>query len=700
MGVLLITITATFILAQKRQTIVQNASYDATTHTFTENFDGQPTSPQPLTQVGQTTWDIAIHSRDNSTFDMLESMEGHHGIDCGAPLDTSGNLVTHHIDGTYEQSVFKCKDHIMTSIKAGGYGLIELTPDVMVDFTNGEAVIKFDITTLQSSRRDWWDVRITPYSENVQLPFDDEGADLEGQPKDGVRFTLGSERQIHPRVTRNFNDDDQFQPYNGSYDSFLSYDTFLTPSPQRRDTFEIHISKTHIKACMPFYNKCWVDSDLTQPLDWTTGIVQFGHHSYNPEKDCDYYVSPIGPCGADTWHWDSFSISPSIPFGMIKGDRRMINQNGAAVNFQGPAPANANLRFSAIGLVTLSFDNGSTWVPAQIAHTKCERGTTCFHAEHLSSYWTPIPQGTQKVLFKFAKDSWYEGPFEAKDFAIWAQDPNFTPYPTFTPTPIPPTPTPLPPGTVIKMGDTIVRTEADSGNGNLLLAQKATLSQAGTLLSLSFYVTNASGNLRLGVYDASGPTGGPGQKIAETSSFAAVSGWNSANITSPVSLPVGTYWLAYLPSDNNLAFEKISNGTGGRFYSYNFGAMPQTFSTSSSSTQSNWSFYATLVSPGATITLSPTQSVPTPTLTPTPTPTKTPTPSPTPTPLPTATPTATPTPVTQKSGDANGDSKIDIQDLSFLLTHWNKNDAPTADFNHDGTINISDLSILLSNWGK
>ena len=53
MGVLLITITATFILAQKRQTIVQNASYDATTHTFTENFDGQPTTPQPLTQVGQ-----------------------------------------------------------------------------------------------------------------------------------------------------------------------------------------------------------------------------------------------------------------------------------------------------------------------------------------------------------------------------------------------------------------------------------------------------------------------------------------------------------------------------------------------------------------------------------------------------------------------------------------------------------------------
>ena len=45
----------------------------------------------------------------------------------------------------------------------------------------------------------------------------------------------------------------------------------------------------------------------------------------------------------------------------------------------------------------------------------------------------------------------------------------------------------------------------DSQNGNLLSAQVAKLSQAATIQSLSFYVTAASGNLILGIYDATGP---------------------------------------------------------------------------------------------------------------------------------------------------------------------------------------------------
>lgn len=54
----------------------------------------------------------------------------------------------------------------------------------------------------------------------------------------------------------------------------------------------------------------------------------------------------------------------------------------------------------------------------------------------------------------------------------------------------------------------------------------------------------------------------------------------------------------------------------------------------------------------------------------------------------------------QKPGDINKDGTINVQDLSYLLSHWNKNDTPTADFNNDGIIDISDLSMLLSNWGK
>ena len=135
----------------------------------------------------------------------------------------------------------------------------------------------------------------------------------------------------------------------------------------------------------------------------------------------------------------------------------------------------------------------------------------------------------------------------------------------------------------------------DSDNGNLLLAQIANLSQTATVQSLSFYVTAASGNLILGIYDASGPNGGPGALKASTASFATTTGWNTAKVVTPVSLAAGSYWLAYLPSSNALSFLK-TNATGNcAYYSYNFGSLPSKFSTSPvSCNPTTWSFYATL----------------------------------------------------------------------------------------------------------
>lgn len=104
--------------------------------------------------------------------------------------------------------------------------------------------------------------------------------------------------------------------------------------------------------------------------------------------------------------------------------------------------------------------------------------------------------------------------------------------------------------------------------------------------------------------------------------------------------------------------------------------------------------------PQTTPTLSPTMQ-PSPTTSLTPFPTITPTQTLTPTPIPTGQITPTSTPVNiSKAGDTNNDGVINIQDLSFVLSNWNKNDTPTADFNHDGKIDIVDLSALLSNWGK
>lgn len=48
-------------------------------------------------------------------------------------------------------------------------------------------------------------------------------------------------------------------------------------------------------------------------------------------------------------------------------------------------------------------------------------------------------------------------------------------------------------------------------------------------------------------------------------------------------------------------------------------------------------------------------------------------------------------------GDCNNDKKVNVFDLSIMLSNWKKA-TTTCDLNWDGTINIFDFSILLSNW--
>jgi hypothetical protein len=210
--------------------------------------------------------------------------------------------------------------------------------------------------------------------------------------------------------------------------------------------------------------------------------------------------------------------------------------------------------------------------------------------------------GLGNYNFKQGTPDWFMGMVTFKAAVV-----NPTPTPTPSPTPIPspvipvpppaptPTPTPSPTPAPITIGETSILTTDDGGNGNLLIAQNASLAQTATIQSLSFYVTVAGGNLRLGVYDATGPGGGPGAKKAETNSFTPTIGWNTANVITPISLPTGTYWLAYLPSSNTLAFRNDTTaGVSGEYYSYAYGTMPAAFSTSPSSTASHWSLYATL----------------------------------------------------------------------------------------------------------
>jgi hypothetical protein len=59
----------------------------------------------------------------------------------------------------------------------------------------------------------------------------------------------------------------------------------LAPSATRRDTFELHVSRTRVRFGMPRYGLWWVDAEIPGGLDWSQSVVQIGHHSFNPAAD-------------------------------------------------------------------------------------------------------------------------------------------------------------------------------------------------------------------------------------------------------------------------------------------------------------------------------------------------------------------------------------------------------------------------------
>ena len=56
----------------------------------------------------------------------------------------------------------------------------------------------------------------------------------------------------------------------------------------------------------------------------------------------------------------------------------------------------------------------------------------------------------------------------------------------------------------------------------------------------------------------------------------------------------------------------------------------------------------------------------------------------------------------QLPGDAVGDGRVDINDLTIVLTNFGKTGMAwnTGDFNGDGRVDVNDLTILLSNFGR
>lgn len=399
------SVTALTLLPQKDAS--SNSQVEGVvTSSFLETFNGNPSFP---TVFNPSHWDVITNVSDSwasgANWDKFDSTHAHHGSDCAAPF------ALHTVNNIYS-AVFTCRDHMMTTVENRGYGVVYLTPNQKVNFDNEEAVISFDVSTFKSSGRQWWDLWIQPFQNNFQLPLESWLPAYNGKPKQAVSIKMEGET-FNGFYVNNFQQIDIPKTGDGwkSVAQVLS-ENGLEPSATRRDKFELRISKNHIKFGMPQYNHWWIDTDIPD-RGWSEGTVTIGHHEYNSSKDCT--PNPPYDCAATTFHWDNFAINPAVPFTLIKGNERGVNSTtDNKVTFPSPAPANAFLKFSAVGTIQVSYDNGATYkTVAKLPQEKDQ-------AEHFSNYFTPIPAGTTSVLFKGSPDG-YISQWLVRDPSIYAE---------------------------------------------------------------------------------------------------------------------------------------------------------------------------------------------------------------------------------------------------------------------------------------
>jgi hypothetical protein len=72
------------------------------------------------------------------------------------------------------------------------------------------------------------------------------------------------------------------------------------------------------------------------------------------------------------------------------------------------------LRFSGVGYVELSFDEGITWQPASVQAQASSKD------EIFRSYWHRVPPGTSNVLFRGSDP--HAGPWHVRNASIWSRE--------------------------------------------------------------------------------------------------------------------------------------------------------------------------------------------------------------------------------------------------------------------------------------
>ncbi len=362
---------------------------------FLETFDGSPINPEPWNKLD---WNVFQTSRNRESWENPDPVNAHHALHNCGDVASGGS----HTINTWPETVFKCNGHIMTSINGSpGYAAIYLSPPAMADFSNGPSTVSFDVSTFVSSSRDWLDVLITPLADFMQYPFrSDLDVDGSGMPRNAIHIeqSFGSDLW-EIEVIRN----GQVQDL-GTLN--IPYDSFGGPSKVVRTPVRIVVSRNSITLSYPTVAGVSQTVNFAD-LTWTQGVVQFGHHSYTPFKDCG--DTPEFICEANTWHWDNIGVNPSVPFYQRQATPE---RTGAAINdsdprtitLAEPAPAGSELMFSGNCAVQVRDNTTAPWRAATIIGPNN-------HPEHTQSYRVNIPQGLTSLQFRFVANDWYDTGF-------------------------------------------------------------------------------------------------------------------------------------------------------------------------------------------------------------------------------------------------------------------------------------------------
>jgi hypothetical protein len=398
--------------ASQRGTIL--APQAATSSIFTETFDAAPTAPSRWDPPG---WDV-IRSGNASQAPFTNPIPDCNGTQSYAPMADNE-----------EFGVYKCPNHLMLRMANLSYGFMMLTPPTLVDFSNGEAAIQWDMSTINTNGRNWIEMHLMPVQDHILMAAERWGSNRAARELvimskegscSGTKNTSGEgsvliKTEIRRVLSGNYSGDEQIgQACLGDY---------VNPSGSTYTTLEFRITKTHLKFGIPSQNAWFFDKQISD-LGWDKGVLQFGVSAYNSHSNSPCFES--GACPFTVFHFDNVTISPSIPFTILKGDRSFINSTTTNQWNLTTAPSGALLKFVGIAnKIEVSFNDGTSWTRVPLANQPSNNPEG---DEHGDDYLTALPQGTTKVLFR--GERWWGGDWEVDNIGVYA----FNTSPTISPT--------------------------------------------------------------------------------------------------------------------------------------------------------------------------------------------------------------------------------------------------------------------------